>query len=721
MYGLFYLTSLALEDKFRQILDKAKPLYILPKDPVVDEVLNPALAFSEECKCMIGYFSSKSFSQIAFGLAEFLSKNDAPLKLVVSPYLTDQDLNALTKEEIINSRLLERIFLDSLALEDALSRHTLECLAWLIHENRLIIKVAFMKNALMHTKAWIFKKGIDEAALHGSMNFTSKAMLQNREQLTFSRSWKGGESIYHIDRLSEEFDELWFENDKDCVVVELKDAIKKKIVQKYKGDVAPNKKQIEMLWRTYNKNSSSSDEGFEKNDISIPEYINYESGDFKHQGDAIKAWIQNDYHGILEMATGSGKTITSLIATKKLLSEKKKLLVIISAPYKPLIEQWSEEVKLFGAKSVKLPEVGNASDRRKVLRESVKKLKYDLSNIEVLITSDNTLQTKEFIDSINSYKSNIPVLLIADECHNLGASEFILEHQKTFDFRLGLSATPIRQYDEEGTDILMQFFGGIIFKYTLDDAIGNCLTPYKYYVHLAELTEDELITYKQLSDKISELSWKFRDESDDPYLNSLLRKRRLILETSSSKPKILETLLRDQKRENLNYTLVYATDKDPDQLESINKLLSNLDIPFHQLTSSETSKAKIAHNILSEFQNGRLNVLTAKRVLDEGINVPEIKKAFILASTTVKRQWIQRRGRLLRTCKEINKEFAEIHDFVTVPPGIISGKEIDSDVRKLVRSELNRVWEFARLSMNRSEENGSYKAVEKLQKIANEL
>ena len=195
-----------------------------------------------------------------------------------------------------------------------------------------------------------------------------------------------------------------------------------------------------------------------------------------------------------------------------------------------------------------------------------------------------------------------------------------------------------------------------------------------------------------------------------------------MLETANSKLDMLSSLLDTEGPRHLQYTLIYATDKKPEQLEEVNRLLASRRVLFHQLTQEETHSRQQTNRILSAFQEGVTHVLTAKRVLDEGVNIPQIKLAYILASTTVKRQWVQRRGRLLRTCKAIGKTHAVIHDFVVLPPGTSSSMvaQLDKDARNLVRSELDRVWEFARLSRNGPLPGGPYEAVQHLQTLANE-
>ena len=701
---------------------EAKPLYILPTDPVVKEVLIPAMLSTKSVDIMMGYFSSSSFAEIAPGLASYLRRSVNPIRLVISPFLTNSDFDAVTRGPDYIKEIANKIFIRDIPDEDSLSRHSLECLAWLIDRGRLEIKIAVMRDSLFHSKVWLFKDGPIKVALHGSMNFTNRALTKNKEQLTLSRNWKGEDAIYQIDRLEDEFKNLWSGGDKDCYVLELPDAVQRDILKKYRRDTEPAESKFEDIWnKAHNLETTHEIENIhDTRELKVPSYLQYETGEFSHQGDAVKAWFNANRRGILEMATGAGKTITSMICATKLQNSEQNILVVVAAPYRPLIEQWCEEIKEFGITAINLTNAGGPSNRDREIKQAARRLKMNLSRCEILVVSNDTLCTEAFISSIAAYSGK--KLLIADECHNLGAASFIKNPPKLFDFRLGLSATPVRQYDQDGTNSLISFFGDICFSFTLEQAIGKCLTPYDYHVHLVELTDNEMTKWYEITDKIKEMSWQFARGELDPYLDSLLRQRRLLLETAQHKIGILDALLEQEGPQNLKYTLIYATDKDPTQLENVNATLSKRNVLFRQLTAEETTNRDFTKLVLSEFQNGTFQVLTAKRVLDEGINIPQIKLAYILASTTVKRQWVQRRGRLLRTCKEIGKTHAVIHDFVVLPPGTSqgNGKHLDADARKLVRSELDRVWEFARLSRNGPQSGGPYKAVSLLQKLANE-
>lgn len=705
----------------QEALIGAQPLYILPKDPVIEEVLIPALQVTDRLDVMMGYFASSSFADIAAGLASFLRSSQKPMRLVVSPFLTPPDFEALTKDASQLLMLAQKLFIDDVPEEEHLVRYTLECLAWLITQERLIVKVAVMRDALFHPKAWLFEDATNRVALHGSTNLTKTGLSRNREQLTLSRDWKGEEAIFHIERLQREFDDLWGGGDDDCYVMPLPEAVARKVVETYKTEAMPDEKIFKAMWHKAHGIESLPTESNSSRIIAlrIPSHLEYETGPFAHQGEAVQAWEQSGRRGILEMATGAGKTITSMICAAKLQDEINRLMVIVSAPYRPLIEQWCEEIREFGVQPINLTAAGGPSARSREIKQAGRRLRMGNSHAEVLVVSNDTLCTEPFIQALKVI--DVPKLFIADECHNLGTASFTGNPPEIFDYRLGLSATPVRQYDEEGTDALIAYFGEICFSFTLEEAIGICLTEYDYYVHYVELTDDEMQEWLELTSQIAAQAWKLQSGESDPGLDNLLRKRRLVLETAAGKMNILAAILDKEGARTLRYTLIYATDKNPRQLEQVNELLQSRSVLYHQLTQEETKSRENTKKILRDFQEGLTQILTAKRVLDEGVNIPQIKLAFILASTTVRRQWVQRRGRLLRTCKEIGKTHAVIHDFVVLPPGTASSDEpLDADARRLVRSELERVWEFARLSRNGPDKGGPYEAVEHLQKLANE-
>jgi superfamily II DNA or RNA helicase len=566
-----------------------------------------------------------------------------------------------------------------------------------------------MKNGLFHPKVWIFYCGGMKIGIHGSSNMTAHGILKNFEQVTVSQSWVDLTQRYITEKLSYQFERLWENKEDDCVVVSASQALKDRLLREYSTINMPTEEEYLSLYGEATcGNSQFLEELTEysscKSDVfQIPPWLEYKTGPFEHQGQAVEAWCAAGHQGILEMATGSGKTITAMICAHRLFEKSKPLLIVVAAPYLPLIEQWCSEIQIFGIKPNNLTKLSGAKSRSRELQKIRRRLRSGISEIEVVVVSHDTLCNDDFHLSVAKFANT--KMLVADEVHNLGRKEFVSNTPDFFDYRLALSATPERQYDQEGTEALFDFFGPIVFQFTLQEAIGRCLVKYDYYVHPVYLTEEEMDEWYELTNRIRKNSWRSDGCGQDTTLLKLFRDRRKLLETAKNKLFVLRGLLEKEDLKNLRYTLIYATDKDPEQLQAVNELLVEKGLLFHQLTSEETRQRERCQIIIKNFQEGQIQVLTAKRVLDEGVNIPQINKAFILASNTLERQWVQRRGRLLRTCKETGKTHSEIHDFISLPPKF-NQVDLDEDARKLIKSELRRIQEFARSARNAGRADG---------------
>lgn len=695
-------------------LDGVRPLYILPTDPLAEEVLIPGFRAAGQVDCMVGFFSSEVLASLAPGLATYVTGSDNSFRLVVSPLLRAEDLAAIEEGSKSAEEIADSILEELIVTEDMLQRYTLKCLTWLLREKRIEIKVALMKDALFHPKVWLFKHSGDVVAAHGSGNATYAGIRMNIEQIVISRSWQDPNQRYIAEKLSYEFQRLWERKDDNCIVIPMPEAVKERLLRTYSSEFAPSEDELRALY-TRAKGLTEQVEPAEPVSVAsagfkIPDWLRYEDGPFEHQGKAVNAWCQAGYRGVLEMATGSGKTITSMIGAHCVYKDQKPLLIVVAAPYVPLIEQWCGEIVPFGIRPVNLTRAGSAAKRAKELQRLRRRLRTGLAGVEVVVVSHDTLCTKEFQEAVRAF--DCARMLIADEAHNLGRRSFIEDPPDFFEHRLGLSATPIRQYDEEGTEALLEFFGPVAFRFALEEAIGRCLVEYDYYVHAVYLTDVEMDEWFELTGKIRQNAWRSEAGKPDEYLAKLLRDRRALLETASGKVSKLKALLDEEDTGGLQHTLVYTSDKGPEQLDNVNDLLRDQNILFHQLTAEETGNREQTKQIIASFQNGEIQVLTAKRVLDEGVNIPQIRKAFILASTTVERQWVQRRGRLLRTCSAIGKTHSVIHDLLALPPGMEEG--LDPDARGLVRTELRRAQEFAGLARNAGRPDGPLATIDRM-------
>ena len=705
-------TSLSLRD-----ITGIRPMYILPNAPLVEDVLIPNFAASASVDSMMGFFSSSALADLAPGLATFVNRSDGKLRLIISPVLRNEDAEAIrfgTNESEVFA-FAERSLSEMIMTSELIEKHTLECLSWLIRQRRVEIKVALMRDGMFHPKVWLFHSCDDIVAVHGSSNWTGAGIGKNVEQVAVSKSWNQGNESVVTQILVDTFDSFWSGRDSSSIVMDMPEAVERELLHTYRTDRVPQESDLRKL---YDKALESSGElqmtNQHKKDFEIPEGLEFEGGDFAHQGQAIKAWLNAGGRGVLEMATGSGKTITALVCARRLFDEERPLLIVVAAPYVPLIQQWCGEIASFGIDPVNLTEAAGATGRAKLLGQVRRQLRRNPGSAAAVVVSHDTLCDTAFQNELE--QMDCKTLLIADEVHNLGRAGFISRPPDFFDFRLGLSATPERQYDQKGTDELFSFFGDVVFEFKLEDAIGKCLVEYDYFVHPVDLTDDELERWYDITERIRANSWRLEDGLPDDYLNKLYRDRRVILENAENKLQILSECLDAEDLRALRYTLIYTSDKDPSQMLAVNSMLKERGLLFHPLTYEETADRQKTAEILSSFQRGELRVLTAKRVLDEGVNIPQVQKAFILASTTVERQWVQRRGRLLRQCDDIGKTHSEIHDFVVMPP------ETDDDAvrmnRSLARSELLRVQEFAALARNAGSHGGPLEVLASLVKVA---
>lgn len=662
---------------------------------------------------MVGYFGGAALRELSHGLAAYIIKSDQPLRLLVSPVLTEADQEAIrlgvrTPPDALTDAI-KAAFTDETALASALAQHTQQCLAYLLATRRLQMKIVLVQNATFHLKEWIFRASKDVVVLSGSANFTGQALLGNVERLNLHRSWRDGDSETACRDAVDEFEAYWTNSKPHAVAVDLPVALQKGLIDSYDTTRPPTeadyRKALELEGRLYRSELGSSVEASANIErFAPPADLVWEAGPFSHQGSAVFGWEGAGRRGILAMATGSGKTITALLCAWRLWREIRRLVVVVAAPTRPLIAQWANECQDFALTPYVAGSQRNRKKRLREIDERLQRIELGERGVEVFIVTNDFLNDAEFRELIDRYQG--PLMLIADEVHNLGTGTFVDAPPNQAKYRLGLSATPERQYDPEGSAQLVEYFGNVVFEFSLADAIGVCLVPYDYHLHLVDLSHYELEDYRRLSDRIRSLRLAAgRDPSteDEELLQLLRNQRRLILEAAEGKLEVLESLLRQGSPAQVQHTLVYATDKDPGQLDAVNDIVRSTGLRFHQITAQETGDSKLVDGVLDTFRSGALKILTAKRVLDEGLNVPEISTAIILASTTVERQWVQRRGRVLRVCPAIGKEHATIHDFLVLPP---PGEPKDDDIKQLISGELARCDEFTNLARNRASTDG---------------
>ena len=696
-------------------LNSISPIYFPSECNIDTSLFVPIAEASYQMDCMVGYFTSGSLVELASSLAIYLgSEEKEPLRLIISPNLTKEDIETIQEAVSIDGNLLPLLFPRFDINSSALINNTLKALCYLIAVRKLILRVALKYEGMFHTKCWLFKTNQGELAIHGSGNSTQSGLSKNFEQLSVDMEWESERAKIKVENLRDRFDKIWGGDYSGVTTVDVNQKTLN-YIKKLQASVLDKEKIIQEITKEIENDRSSGISLAESNPqkIMLPHWLNYQSDEYSHQGQAVKAWIENSCTGILAIATGGGKTITSLIAAC-LAQEKEKapLFILIAVPKIPLLNQWAKDVGIFGVEPVNTSGKSR-SDVKKAIKNSFRKLRLGNSLTEIVIFTHDALKS-ELVPYIDTLRKNISCMLIADEVHNLGSKQFMSSPPKFFKYIIGLSATYERQFDEEGTKFLLQYFGNVVFEFSLKDAIGKCLVPYKYFAHKIYLTQEEEDEFSDLTYEIKKISYAAELSDGDSVKErwkQLCLKRRRVVEAASQKVTKLSELL-SLARGKTERCLIFCTDKSPQQLLDTNQVLINEGLTFHQVTSEETSnKAKLAA-ILSDFNSGELQVLTSKRVLDEGFNVPQTEIAYLLSSNTVRRQWIQRLGRVLRISKDTNKKEAIIHDFIVFP--IIGDRDIDSDLKSLVITEYQRISFFSELSSNGLEKDGSLQIAKQL-------
>ena len=640
------------------------------EDDIYSELINPLLKVSSKYIRGVAYFHCEWLVLAADGLDTFFD-NGGKMYLLTSIAIEPEEYEALKQghsarlNQILKSEIIDR--LNQNYKKD--KQWALDYLSYLILTNKLEVRVAVHKTrniSIYHDKLAFFQ---DESAyivcVHGSLNDSLNA-LSNHESIDvffqgnsrdkerisshreiFMRSWDGDRTSFQTLRLPELIKEnLIALGNPD------QDALKNRgVIRKPR-----------------------------KSTFIIRDY----------QQDAVEALRNNDWNGILEMATGTGKTLTSLFAVEKYIETNNKKVLVITAPQVHLIYQWKKNVQLvFPNDKVIICAENKVKWSSRLFREVKKygKIPYNL----ILLTSYNTLTDETFTNATKLLRDDI--IYIFDECHVLGASKIMNRFKPSPGCnKIGLSATPSRWLDSSGNKFIKDTIGKTVFEYSLQKAIENGkLTPYEYHPHLVELTLDEFNEYVSLTKQIGQVMAK--SENNSSYAqrrDTLLRARSNLSKKAENK---LECFLETFEDGPMRNAIVYVYNEQVDKM--VDFLRNKYNLKVHGITANTPINSR--NKILEGFNAGNIDILVAIKCLDEGIDIENCTHAYVLASSTNPREFIQRRGRVLRIAD--NKNRAVIHDFITIAPEGY-GFEVE-EKQAVVRRELPRVAEFARAAMNK--------------------
>lgn len=431
---------------------------------------------------------------------------------------------------------------------------------------------------------------------------------------------------------------------------------------------------------------------------SIPDWLKPR----EYQLEAIRNWKDNDYCGIFSMATGTGKTLTAILSWFELKKSKDSFLTLIICPYVNLVEQWADELEKFNFQPIIC--FSKHINWKNKASTKISQVNRGIDSNPVFIISNSSFVLDDFQEIINKCKKDI--LIIVDEAHYAGAENVSNYLDNRFIYRLGLTATPNRHFDDAGTSFIMSYFKKEVFSYDLKKAIDSgFLTKYYYYPIKVYLTNEEFFTYQEFSEKIAKIGTKDLNESQLAYKEILLQKRSKILQAASNKYDALRSVT--QKYMNEHNILVYCGSVDSSEEDSksqIKSVCSILGNEFGMSLAKYTYEESIEERkrILERFEkDSMLQALVAIKCLDEGIDIPSVQTAIIFSSSSNPKEYIQRRGRVLR--KSEGKEFSNIIDFVVVPPKAANFYEYENAVGGIVSKELSRVSEFGSIAINANE------------------
>lgn len=681
------------------------------------EFFTEALIESKSFDLGLGFFSSSAINSLANGFALFIAQG-GKMRVIINDVLTKADKPAISQgqKEEVEDALCKRIITDIEKMRETFSRSNelfFRCFSYLVSIGRMeFIATLSSKGGMTHDKYGIFTdEAGNKVAFIGSVNFTRTALEQNAESLTTFTSW---EDARRVDNYQKKFDECWNEDNVHLIRIPIEK------VKTHITDIYPSHDVKQLLNESINLRDNTIEEPalpsfliekLERKEVE-PRFPFPKERDIQIQ--ANDAWKKNGRKGIFAMATGSGKTVTALNCLLHFYREFGFYKAIIVVPTQALALQWESEVKNFNFQNV----VSTHSDRdwkETLSRYSTRSLIKPNRNI-VVITTYATFIRKYIQDFVSKTNGMDSFVLIADEVHNMGATGPIKHLPNKIANRIGLSATPERVYDEGGSKGVYSFFNSYppyyTYRFTMKEAIDSkILCPYEYYPVFVNLTREEMDQYNLKTEQLR----KFIDPNTGKYKKEaemlLMARKRIVHKAAMKKQKVAELLDEHKEKGNLNYTFVFVPEGyepeyaevddatiDPEDIHIIDEysqMFRSRKYSYHQYISGLDD----APSILEAFERGDIQILLSMKCLDEGVDIPRAQYAIFISSTGNPRQFIQRRGRVLRTCK--GKDKAYIWDMIVVPPDIENSAS-QTDIN-LFTGELKRVLNFAALADNKME------------------
>lgn len=686
------------------------------------EFFTEALAESLNFDLGLGFFSSSGIRSLAYGFALFIA-NGGKMRVIINHILSNEDKEAIKKgQSHLIEEYQENILSDITRLTTILSKsdkHFFHCLSYLISVGRVeFIATVSTKGGLGHDKYGIFTdENNNKVAFIGSANFSQSALELNGETITVFTSSDDNKRILEYQSL---FNESWTKDTPHLIHIPI-DKVKTFIEDKFPKTTIQELLESGILLRDLEKTSSSSSPKLYQKPLSQrllnklemkeqePRFPFLEERGI--QREAYKAWLDNNKQGIFAMATGSGKTVTALNCLLKQYKENGFYKAIVVVPTQSLAVQWQCEAEAFNFQNIVSTHIDK--DWKNTLNRYITRSLLDQQKNIIVITTYATFNRNDMQMFTKRTRGMDSFIFIADEAHNIGSPSSLKNLPEMIKWRIGLSATPERIYDDYGSEKLYKFFNSrppeYTYRYTMKRAIDeNILCHYEYFPIFIELTCIEMDQYETISAKLR----KFIDSETGKYkpeAEKLLLLRKQIIHKAENKKIAISNLLDDLKQiRKLDYTFVFVPEGfEPDYsivdkydiasddihiIDEYAQMFKEQGYSYHKYISGLDD----APSILNSFAKGDIQILLSMKCLDEGVDIPRAEHAIFCSSTGNPRQFVQRRGRVLRKSKD--KEKAKIWDLIVTPPNI-SNDSADIE-RNMFISEVKRIVNFAALADN---------------------
>lgn len=599
---------------------KVKPCLNTSEDDLVQELYQPCLQWATHFDRGVGYFTTGWLTHNVAGLSDFASRGGV-MRLITSPILSNDDSDAIVFANEDDSSAYEKF-------EKALSRNVdalkaemqsdiMNAFSWMLYDGIIEMKFAIpckkLGNGDFHDKFGVFYNDGEALSFSGSINDSIHG-FQNYESIKVFKTWAGTKE--YVDSDAERFNRLWNCKDVNLKIYTTPEAIKQKIFKLRTSD------------RPYHLGKKPQNK-------------------WAHQDKAVSCFMEKE-HGILAMATGTGKTVTAMKIINKLFEENKIRRVVITMFGNDLLDQWAKQMR----DNYKNLQIYYQYESHKDLNKFV----MHPDNAILLISRDAGNLSKLlnlFSRMPGDYKND--TLFIFDEVHGAGSNSFVdnlTGRISPYRYRLGLSATPEREYDDEGNNFIQTEIGDIVFTFSLEDAISKgILCEFDYIPLPYVLNEDEKNKKKKII-----AAFNAKKEAGEPVdEKDMFTSLSMVNKTAFNKIEEFEKLV-VQQPELLKKCIIFV--------QTMEYGIQLQDVLIKYTDKYHTYYADDEKTRLEEFAEGKIECLLTCKKISEGIDISTVTNIFLFASDRSKLVTTQRIGRALRLDKKNPDKKATVIDFI---------------------------------------------------------